>query len=167
MAEALTAAVAIGWGMKAAGWVASPIISDLFKKASSYLGFDASEKLTELEPKILLLERVMGAVEGSPCRPRLEGLYNKLKSAFYEAEEILDDVEYYRLEKKIHDDTLKSEVAGPSRHLKHIWSAVKSSPLKHKVIHMVSHWVQLWALLSPVGQRDAMATWMHTAPDGV
>ncbi|KAK1612099.1 hypothetical protein QYE76_035772 [Lolium multiflorum] len=133
MVEAVTAAVAIGWGMKAAGWVASPIISDLFKKASSYLGFDASEKLSELEPKILLLERVMGAVEGSPCRPRLEGLYNKLKSAFYEAEDILDDVEYYRLEKKIQDDRLKSEVAGPSRRLKQIWSDVAtSSPLKHQ-----------------------------------
>jgi len=137
MAEAVTAAVAIGWGMKAAGWVASPVISDLFKKASSYLGFDASEKLSELEPKILLLERVMGAVEGSPHRPRLEGLYSKLKSAFYEAEEILDDVEYYRLEKKIQDDKLKSEseVAGPSRRLKQIWSSVaKSSPLKHQVL---------------------------------
>uniref|UniRef100_A0ACD5ZE07 Uncharacterized protein n=1 Tax=Avena sativa TaxID=4498 RepID=A0ACD5ZE07_AVESA len=133
MAEAVTAAVAIGWGMKAAGWVASPIISDLFKKASSYLGLDASEKLSELEPKILLLERVMGAVEESPYRPRLEGLYSKLKSAFYEAEEILDDVEYYRLEKKIQDDRLKSEVAGPSRRLKQIWSSVaKSSPLKHQ-----------------------------------
>jgi len=131
MAEAVTAAVAIGWGMKAAGWVASPIISDLFKKASSYLGFDASEKLSELEPKILLLERVMGVVEESPYRPRLEGLYSKLKSAFYEAEEILDDVEYYRLEKKIQDDRLKSEVAGPSHRLKQIWSAMaKSSPLK-------------------------------------
>ncbi|XP_051198993.1 putative disease resistance RPP13-like protein 1 isoform X2 [Lolium perenne] len=133
MAEAVTAAVAIGWGMRAAGWVASPIISDLFKKASSYLGFDASEKLIELEPKILLLERVMGAVEESPYRPRLEGLYSKLKSAFYDAEEILDDVEYYRLEKKIQDDKLKSEVTGPSRRLKEIWSAVaKSSPLKHQ-----------------------------------
>uniref|UniRef100_A0ACD6AD79 Uncharacterized protein n=1 Tax=Avena sativa TaxID=4498 RepID=A0ACD6AD79_AVESA len=131
MAEAVTTAVAIGWGMKAAGWIASPVISDLFKKASSYLGFDASEKLTELEPKILLLERVMGAVEQSPYRPRLEGLYIKLKSSFYEAEEILDDVEYYRLEKKIQDDRLKSEVAGPSRRLKQIWSSVvKSSPLK-------------------------------------
>ncbi|KAM0851854.1 hypothetical protein ACQ4PT_052155 [Festuca glaucescens] len=105
MADPLTAVVAIGWGMKAAGWVASPIISDLFKKASSYLGFDALEKLSELEPKILLLE----------------------------AEEILDDVEYCRLEKKIQDDRLKSEVAGPSRPLKQIWSATaKSSPLKHQ-----------------------------------
>ncbi|XP_071679305.1 putative disease resistance protein RGA4 [Lolium perenne] len=133
MAEAVTTAVAIGWGMRAAGWVASPIISDLFKKASSYLGFDASEKLSELEPKILLLERVIGAVEESPYRPRLEGLYSNLKSAFYDAEEILDDVEYYRLEKKIQNDRLKSEVAGPSRRLKEIWSATaKSSPLKHK-----------------------------------
>ncbi|KAK1611812.1 hypothetical protein QYE76_035485 [Lolium multiflorum] len=128
----VTATAAIGWGMTAVGWVASPIISDLFKKASSYLGFNASEKLSELEPKILLLERVMGAVEGSPYRPRLEGLYSKLKSAFYEAEEILDDVEYYRLE-KIQDDKLKSEVAGRSRRLKQILSAVaKSSPLKHQ-----------------------------------
>ncbi|XP_047054985.1 disease resistance protein RGA2-like [Lolium rigidum] len=130
MAE-VAAAVAIGWGMQAAGWVASPVISDLYKKASSYLGFDASEKLSELQPNILLLERVIGAVEESPYRPRLEGLYSNLKSAFYEAEEILDDVEYYRLE-KIQDDRLKAKVVGPSHRLKQIWSAVKSSPLKHK-----------------------------------
>jgi hypothetical protein len=133
----VTATAAIGWGMTAVGWVVSPIISDLYKKASAHLGFDAAEKLSQLEPKILLLERLMGVVEESPCRPRLEGLYDKLKFAFYEAEDILDDVEYYRLEKKIQHDRLMSEVAGPSRRLKlkQIWSAgTKSSPLKHQVL---------------------------------
>jgi hypothetical protein len=86
----------------------------------------------------------MGAVEESPYRPRLEGLYSKLKSAFYEAEEILDDVEYYRLEKKIQDGKVKSEVAGPSRPLKQIWSVVvKGSPLKHQVLPCLCVFISL------------------------
>ncbi|XBH93363.1 hypothetical protein VPH35_084295 [Triticum aestivum] len=110
MADPVSAAAAVGWAMKAAGWVASPIISELYKKASSLLNFDASRKLKELEPKILLLQRVMEIVEESPYRPHLEQLFNDLKSAFYQAEDILDDVEYYRLEKQIQDDYLRSQV---------------------------------------------------------
>ncbi|KAM3276663.1 hypothetical protein ACQJBY_044834 [Aegilops geniculata] len=113
MADPVSAAVAVGWAMKAAGWVASPIISELYKKASSLLNFDASQKLKELEPKILLLQRVMEVVEESPYRPPLEQLFNDLKSVFYEAEDILDDIEYYRLEKQIQDDYPNSELAAP------------------------------------------------------
>nr|XP_020176461.1 putative disease resistance protein At3g14460 [Aegilops tauschii subsp. strangulata] len=91
MPDPVSAAVAVGWAMKAAGWVASPIISELYKNASSVLNLDASGKLKELE------------------------LFDDLKSAFYEAEDILDDVEYYRLEKQIQDDCPKSEVAAPRR----------------------------------------------------
>jgi hypothetical protein len=50
MADPVTAAVAVGWGMKAAGWLASPIISELVKRG----GFDASKKLEELETKLLV-----------------------------------------------------------------------------------------------------------------
>uniref|UniRef100_A0A453LAH0 Uncharacterized protein n=4 Tax=Aegilops tauschii subsp. strangulata TaxID=200361 RepID=A0A453LAH0_AEGTS len=135
MADPVSAAVAVGWAMKAAGWVASPIISELYKKASSVLNLDASGKLKELDPKILLLQRVMEVVEESPYRPRLEQLFDDLKSAFYEAEDILDDVEYYRLKKKIQDDNLKSEVAAPRRNKdrvkKLLMSAMKKfNPLK-------------------------------------
>ncbi|KAE8776448.1 putative disease resistance RPP13-like protein 1 [Hordeum vulgare] len=137
MADPVSAAVAVGWAMKAAGWVASPIISELYKKASSFLNFDASRKLKELEPKILLLQRVMEMVEESPDRPRLEQLFTDLKSAFYQAEDILDDVEYYRLEKQIQDDYLKLEVAAPqlnkNRMKKLFKSAIKKcNPLKNE-----------------------------------
>uniref|UniRef100_N1QQZ0 Putative disease resistance protein n=1 Tax=Aegilops tauschii TaxID=37682 RepID=N1QQZ0_AEGTA len=139
MADPVSAAVAVGWAMKAAGWVASPIISELYKKASSVLNLDASGKLKELDPKILLLQRVMEVVEESPYRPRLEQLFDDLKSAFYEAEDILDDVEYYRLKKKIQDDNLKSEVAAPRRNKdrvkKLLMSAMKKfNPLKDQVL---------------------------------
>ncbi|KAI4988965.1 hypothetical protein ZWY2020_036282 [Hordeum vulgare] len=137
MADPVSAAVAVGWAMKAAGWVASPIISELYKKASSFLNFDASRKLKELEPKILLLQRVLEMVEESPDRPRLEQLFTDLKSAFYQAEDILDDVEYYRLEKQIQDDYLKLEVAAPqlnkNRMKKLFKSAIKKcNPLKNE-----------------------------------
>jgi hypothetical protein len=115
MADPITAAVAVGWGLQAVGWIASPIMSEIFKKGSSFLGFDASEKLKELEPKVLLLERVMEAVEESPDRPRLEQLFKDLKTAFYEAEDILDDVEYHRLKKQIQDGKLKSDGDVPIR----------------------------------------------------
>ncbi|XP_047091270.1 putative disease resistance RPP13-like protein 1 [Lolium rigidum] len=130
MLEPMTA---LGIAMKAVGWIASPIICDLFKKCSTYLSFDASEKLQQLGPKVLLLERVMEAFEQIPDKPRLERLFQDLKSAFYEAEDILDDVEYHCLEKKIQDCTLKSD-SGALRH-KRCW--VKKllpmgSPLKNK-----------------------------------
>ncbi|KAF7069689.1 hypothetical protein CFC21_075281 [Triticum aestivum] len=92
----------LGIGMKALGWVASPIISELFKKCSTYLSFDASEKLRQLGPKLILLERAMEVFDKIPGRDRLEKLFEDLKSAFYEAEDILDDVEYHCLEKEIH-----------------------------------------------------------------
>ena len=110
MADPVTAAAAaIGWGLKAVGWVASPVISDLFKKCSSFVSFDTSERLRKLEPKILLLERVMEMMAESPHRVRLQQLFEDLKTAFYEAEDILDDVEYHRLKKEVQDYELTSD----------------------------------------------------------
>ncbi|KAM3391580.1 hypothetical protein ACQJBY_012961 [Aegilops geniculata] len=133
MADPATAAAAIGWGLKAVGWVASPVISDLFRKCSSFLGFNASEKLRQLEPKILLLERVMEMVAESPHRVRLQQLFEDLKTAFYEAEDILDDVEYHRLEKQVQDYELSS--AGPPSTMDLLKQKVQSlavSPLTNK-----------------------------------
>jgi len=130
MLDPVNAAVAVGWGMRAVGWFASPVISELFKKGSSILGFNASEKLKVLEPKVLLLERVIELFEDSPYRPSLEQLFNELKSTLGEAEDILDDVKYHRLEKQIHDDNFKS---ADSLMVDKLWSALPSSPLKDKV----------------------------------
>nr|UBY07044.1 NBS-LRR disease resistance protein [Dasypyrum villosum] len=134
MADPVSAVVAVGWAMKAAGWVASPIISELYKKASSFLKFDTSRKLKELEPKILLLQRVLEMVEESPDRPRLEQLFTDLKSAFYEAEDILDDVEYYRLEKQIQYDYLRSQVAVHGRKKNRVKKLLTSAMKKCKLL---------------------------------
>ncbi|XP_051229540.1 putative disease resistance protein RGA4 [Lolium perenne] len=99
----------LGIGIKAVGWVISPIISELFKKCSNYLNFDTSEKLRQLGPKVVLLERVMEVFEKIPERIRMVQLFEDLKSAFYEAEDILDDFEYHCLEKKVRDDKFKSD----------------------------------------------------------
>ncbi|KAF8711235.1 hypothetical protein HU200_029253 [Digitaria exilis] len=127
MADPVTATVAIGWGMKAVGWLAKPIISELFKKGASFIGFDASEKLRELEPKVLLLEQLVEVVEESPHRPCLENLCHELKSTFHEAEDILDDVDYHHLERQIHGDKLKTDSL---RLMDKFQSALLSSPLK-------------------------------------
>ncbi|CAL5035961.1 unnamed protein product [Urochloa decumbens] len=136
MADPVTAATAVGWGMKAAGWITSPIISELVKKGFYYLGFDASKKLKELETRLFLLERVMEAVEESPDRPRLEQLFRDLKSAFYEAEDILDVIEYHRLERQIKDNEGKSDCDGPPRKRDlvkmKLQSVMPSSPLKNQ-----------------------------------
>jgi hypothetical protein len=100
---------AVGWSIRAVGWVISPIISKLIHRCCSYLGFDASKKLEELGPKVLLLERVMEVVVESPYKDRLEKLCKDLKSALYEAEDILDDIEYHRIERMVQDDKLKSD----------------------------------------------------------
>lgn len=99
MADPVTIA-AVGWGIAAVGWLVSPIITRLLNKAFSYLGVDGAKKLKELETKVLQLELLMEAVEESPRRNQLERLFQDLRSAFYEAEDILDDVEYCSLERQ-------------------------------------------------------------------
>uniref|UniRef100_A0A0D9XVB7 Uncharacterized protein n=1 Tax=Leersia perrieri TaxID=77586 RepID=A0A0D9XVB7_9ORYZ len=103
MADPVTIGAAVGWSMKAAGWVISPIISNLVKQGSSYLGFDTSEKLRQLEIKVLQLELMLEKETDQMYahRIRLDPLLQSLKSAFYEAEDILDDVEYHLLKRQI------------------------------------------------------------------
>nr|BBF89722.1 retrotransposon protein-like [Oryza sativa f. spontanea] len=98
-----TISAAVGWGITAAGWVISPIISKLLSKDVFYLDFDTSDKLKQLEIKVVQLELMLGleAAQIYPHRNRLEPLLMNLQSAFYEAEDILDDVEYHRLERQI------------------------------------------------------------------
>ncbi|EMS59106.1 Putative disease resistance RPP13-like protein 1 [Triticum urartu] len=73
-------------------------------------------------------------VDESRHRGRLQQLFEDLKSAFYEAEEILDDVEYHRLKKQIKDNKMKpdSDVSLRKRDWvkKKLQSAVPSFPLK-------------------------------------
>ncbi|CAL4991167.1 unnamed protein product [Urochloa decumbens] len=90
-----------GWGISAASWFISLTISKLLDKCFSYLGFPSSEKAQELQRKILQLKLMLEAAEECPQRPRLEQWTKELKSAFYEAEDILDTIDYHHLESRV------------------------------------------------------------------
>ncbi|GJN38399.1 hypothetical protein PR202_gb27435 [Eleusine coracana subsp. coracana] len=92
---------AVGWGISVAGWLVSPIISELLKKSFPYLGFNSSRRLSKLESKILQLKLMLEVVEVSPHRARLEQWTKELKYAFYEAQDILDAIDYHKLESSI------------------------------------------------------------------
>lgn len=128
MADPVTIGAAVGWGISAVGWVVSPIITKLLNKGFSYLGIDGAEKLKEFETKVLQLELLMEAIEESPCRNRLEKLLQNLRSAFYQAEDILDDVEYYRLGKLVLSQSESKSVTSSSRNwVKKLHSALPKS----------------------------------------
>uniref|UniRef100_A0ACD6A6I3 Uncharacterized protein n=1 Tax=Avena sativa TaxID=4498 RepID=A0ACD6A6I3_AVESA len=129
MVDPVTIGAAVGWGVSAVGWLASPIVSRVLNKGFTHLDFNAPEKLKILDTQVLQLQRVMEVVDESTYRVRLEPLLNKLKSALYEAEDILDSADYESLRKKIQD----AKPAGRSKKLmKNLWSATTSSPLKDK-----------------------------------
>uniref|UniRef100_M8BCA4 Putative disease resistance RPP13-like protein 1 n=1 Tax=Aegilops tauschii TaxID=37682 RepID=M8BCA4_AEGTA len=77
----------------------------------------------------------MEVFEEFPNRSRVEQLFNDLENAFYEAEDILDDIEYHCLEKKMQDDKFKSDSSVPLRKrcwLKKLLPKAKGSPPKKK-----------------------------------
>ncbi|KAF8765886.1 hypothetical protein HU200_008066 [Digitaria exilis] len=97
-----------GWGISVAGWLISPIISNLLDKCFSYLGSPSSEKSQELERKILQLKLMIEAAEKCPQKAMLEQWAKQLKSAFYEAEDTLDIIDYHHLKCRIHYQDLSS-----------------------------------------------------------
>jgi hypothetical protein len=131
MADPISISAAVGWGVTAVGWLASPIIPRLLNKGFALLEFNAPEKLKILDIQVLQLQRVMEVVDESTYRVRLEPLLEKLKSAFYEAEDILDRVEYQSLKKQIQD----AKLSGSKMDLlkKNLRSSMPSSPLKDEV----------------------------------
>ncbi|KAM3297800.1 hypothetical protein ACQJBY_039653 [Aegilops geniculata] len=134
MADPVSIGAVVGWGVSAVGWLTSPIISRVLNKGFAHLDFDATEKLRILDLQVLQLQRVMDVVDESTYRVRLEPLLNKLRSALYEAEDILDDVEYQRLEKQIQDANSTSSMPQRKRNWlkKNLRSAMPSCLLKDK-----------------------------------
>ncbi|KAI4969575.1 hypothetical protein ZWY2020_000489 [Hordeum vulgare] len=130
MAAPVTIGAAVGWGVSAVGWLASPILSRVLNKGFALLDFDATEKLKILDIQILQLQRVMEVVDESTYRVRLEPLLDKLKSALYEAEDILDALEYQRLKKQIRDG--KSQDDNKVDSLKKNVRSVMPNPKNHK-----------------------------------
>ena len=94
----------VAWGISVAGWIMSPIISKLLDKALSYCKLDKAETLqrllTDVLPRLVL---TMEAVENIRHRKLLEEIVRGLKSAFHDMEYILDDLEYIRHHKKLHN----------------------------------------------------------------
>jgi hypothetical protein len=143
MADPISIGAAIGWGVTAVGWLASPIIPRLLNRGFALLEFNASEKLKILDIQVLQLQRVMEVVDESTYRVRLEPLLEKLKSAFYEAEDILDRVEYQSLKKQIQG--ANSDVSMPPRKMDFLRNCLPctmpSSPLKDEVFPSSHIWM--------------------------
>lgn len=116
MVKFLTLGV-MGWILTAVGWFLSPTISLLVNKFIEYLDPDTRRMLRNLEsvtvpdlistlrnleePRIMLTaaERNKGHERSESDLKGLEKLTKHLKSALYEAEDILDLVEYRKKEK--------------------------------------------------------------------
>nr|AAK06860.1 rust resistance protein Rp1-dp7 [Zea mays] len=82
-------------------WAASPIVNELLTKASAYLSVDMVREIQRLEATVLpQFELVIQAAQKSPHRGILEAWLRRLKEAYYDAEDLLDEHEYNVLEGK-------------------------------------------------------------------
>nr|QRD80868.1 Rp1-D21-CM4-1 [Zea mays] len=82
-------------------WAASPIVNELLTKASAYLSLDMVREIQRLEATVLpQFELVIQAAQKSPHRGILEAWLRRLKEAYYDAEDLLDEHEYNVLEGK-------------------------------------------------------------------
>nr|CAD1842837.1 unnamed protein product [Ananas comosus var. bracteatus] len=91
-------------GLAALGWVASPAVAKLLSEGFTSLGMmmiNTEKRLAKLESTIFpVFEVVLDAAERSPHRPKVMKWLRRLKSAFHDAEDALDLLDYQRLKRK-------------------------------------------------------------------
>ncbi|OEL30350.1 putative disease resistance RPP13-like protein 1, partial [Dichanthelium oligosanthes] len=115
---------AVGWAISVLGWVASPVTTRLISD-----DFDETEKLRDLEARLLpQLALMREHAERIPPgqRTHVELWAKKLRAAFYDAEDILDVADYYRLQNQVNCqsgaksalDCAKHVISGKARKLK-------------------------------------------------
>ncbi|KAM3196687.1 hypothetical protein ACQJBY_072407 [Aegilops geniculata] len=106
----------VAWGISVAGLIMSPIISKLLDKVLSYCKFDKEETLHRLLTDVLpRLTLTLEAAEAINHRPFFEGIVSGLKSAFYDIEDIFDDLEYIRHQKKLNEQKRSSSTQKKKR----------------------------------------------------
>jgi hypothetical protein len=95
---------AVGWAISALGWIASPVTTGLLSDGFALLGFHESEKLRDLEARLLpQLAMLREQAERIPPaqRAHLQLWASRLRAAFYDAEDILDVADYHRLQDQV------------------------------------------------------------------
>nr|BBF89311.1 putative NBS-LRR class RGA [Oryza barthii]BBF89316.1 putative NBS-LRR class RGA [Oryza barthii] len=94
------------WGISMARSIISAVVRRLLASELIIISSDASDKLRNLEawilPQLPLFD--LQTIENNR-RHELEILMRELKSAFYEADDILDEAEYRRLEEQVDGST--------------------------------------------------------------
>ncbi|KAJ4802494.1 Rp1-like protein [Rhynchospora pubera] len=104
------------------GWVASPITSRLINQGFSYVGMDIPRELMELETDILpKISLAIKSVSNSTNVPELKLWLQRLKDAYYQVEDLLDEAEYQRVCKMVKHENKRPKV--------HITSSSDIKPL--------------------------------------
>jgi NB-ARC domain/Rx N-terminal domain len=94
--------IAESTALTALGWVASPVISNLINKCTSILGSDIVKDVEDLETTLLpQFELVIQAIQSSSDKKdKLAKWLARLRGAYYDAENILHEMEYEHLKSK-------------------------------------------------------------------
>jgi hypothetical protein len=65
--RAMASIAAVGWSISIASWIMSPIVTKILNEGFEFLGFDESEKLQDLESRVL--PRLALMLESVECFP--------------------------------------------------------------------------------------------------